>query len=103
MKNFTKKISISIVSLFLISTVYAGQKVDQTIDLAGSRKVTWYLPDQAPLGWVFLQHGFNRNKDNLADLATHLMDSGFMVLTANCSVTNGNASLARAIADALVQ
>lgn len=88
--------------LLLSPMATAGEKVNQTIDLGGSRAVTWYLPDVAPTGWVYLQHGFQRNKSHLDDIATHYMNNGLMVLTANSSVTGGNASLARSIADDLI-
>ncbi|WP_196139555.1 PKD domain-containing protein [Aliikangiella sp. G2MR2-5] len=91
--------------LLLFSTAnfsIAGEKVNESIDLGGSRQATWYLPDGPAQGWVLLQHGFQRNKSNLDDLATHLMDNGLLVLTVNASVTGGNASLARDFADDLV-
>jgi hypothetical protein len=93
---------IPFVCVFLTPTTQAGQKVNQSIDLGGNRQVTWYLPDSTPGGWVFLQHGFSRDKSNMDDLATHLMDNGLMVLTANCSVSNGNPNLAQDVGDDLV-
>jgi PKD repeat protein len=88
--------------LYLSAPLIAGEKVNQSVDLGGSRQATWYLPDIAPNGWILLQHGFQRNKSNLDDLATHLMDNGLMVLTINSSVSGGNSNLAISVADDLV-
>ena len=82
--------------------LHAGQKVNESVNLGGSRQATWYLPDEAPTGWMLLQHGFQRNKSNLDDIATHLMDNGLMVLTINSSVSNGNPNLAKDVADDLI-
>ena len=94
---------VCVTALLSVSlAVHAGVKVNQTIDLGGNRSVTWYLPDTTPSGWVFFQHGFQRSKNNLDDIASHYMDNGLMVLTANSNVTGGNASLARNVADAII-
>lgn len=95
-------LTVFLLQFFLVNSLIAGEKVDQNIDLGGSRSATWYLPDTTPGGWVLLQHGFQRNKNNLDDLATHLMDSGIMVLTINSNVTGGNSSLATDVADDLI-
>ncbi|MCO7225580.1 PKD domain-containing protein [Pleionea sp. CnH1-48] len=102
MRNATHYLKLLCIQLCLIGPLFAGEKVNESIDLAGNRQATWYLPDNAPNGWILLQHGFQRNKSNLDDLATHLMDNGLMVLTINSSVTGGNANLAKSVADALV-
>lgn len=86
----------------LLSPLDAAEKVNQSVDLGGNRQATWYLPDEPKDGWVLLQHGFQRNKNNLDHLATTLMNNGIMVLTINSNSTGGNRSLAREIADDLV-
>ncbi len=86
----------------LAGITIAGEKFNQSVDLGGSRQGTWYIPDSPPTGWILLQHGFQRNKNNLDDLATFYMDNGLMVLTINSSVTRGNRSLARNVADDLI-
>ncbi len=98
------QLSLALLMFSALATpnLFAGSKVNETVDLGGNRQATWYLPDSPSNGWVLLQHGFQRNKSNLDDLATHLMDNGIMVLTINSDVSNGNPSLARNIADDLV-
>ncbi|NVJ60530.1 MAG: PKD domain-containing protein [Gammaproteobacteria bacterium] len=90
------------IQLLLSATAVAGEKVNQSVDLAGSRQATWYLPDEPAEGWILLQHGFQRNKNNLDHLATTFMNNGIMVLTINSNSTGGNPSLAREIADDLI-
>ena len=80
----------------------AGTKVDDDVTLGGSRAATWYLPDAQPETWVYLQHGYSRNKGHVDDLATELMDRGLMVLAVNCDVSGGNGSLARDVADDII-
>ncbi|MDX1694341.1 MAG: PKD domain-containing protein [Ketobacteraceae bacterium] len=101
-KVLHKSAFCAITCLLILSNAYAGEKINQTIDLGGNRSVTWYVPDTTPVGWVFLQHGFQRNKSHLDDIATHFMDNGLMVLTTNSNVTGGNKSLAHSVADDLV-
>lgn len=95
-------LALILIQFMLAGTLFAGEKVNQSVDLGGNRDGTWYLPDNIPNGWILLQHGFQRNKSNLDDLATHLMDNGIMVLTINSNVSGGNASLAVNVADDLV-
>lgn len=100
-RNYIYWIFIGILIQFS-SGLHAGEKIDESVNLGGSRQATWYLPDEPSTGWVLLQHGFQRNKSNLDDIATHLMDNGLMVLTINSSVSNGNPSLAKDVADDLI-
>ena len=100
-----KNITLLICFLFQLNIVFdsqAGEKVNETIDLAGNRAATWYVPDNNPQGWMLLQHGFQRNKGHLDDIATYLMDNDILVLTINSSVTGGNQSLAVDIANELI-
>ncbi|MCW9016381.1 MAG: PKD domain-containing protein, partial [Kangiellaceae bacterium] len=90
------------ISLLLPVSLSAAEKIDESVNLGGSRQATWYLPDNPSSGWVLLQHGFQRNKSNLDDMATHLMENGLMVLTINSNVSNGNPSLAKDVADDLI-
>ncbi|MQY26112.1 alpha/beta fold hydrolase [Nocardia aurantia] len=41
----------------------------------------WYLPEGAPRGLVWLQHGFARTDANVADLAETLTAAGYLVFT----------------------
>ena len=68
----------------------------------GSYNVDWYVPTGTAIGWVFLQHGFSRGARNLRNMGLALMNKGLMVLSVNCSVSGGNNSLARAMADSIV-
>ncbi|WP_144393522.1 PKD domain-containing protein [Pleionea sediminis] len=102
MKKLFHYLTILFIQLAFLSPVIAGEKVDQSVDLAGNRQATWYLPDDEPQGWILLQHGFQRNKSRLDHIATTYMDNGIMVLAINANSTGGNRSLARDIADALV-
>ncbi len=85
-----------------LQPVFAVQKVNQSVDLGGNRQGTWYIPDEPAPAWILLQHGFQRNKSNLDDIATEFADRGLLVLTINSSTGSGNPSLARDIADDLV-
>lgn len=102
MKKIIYLINLLCIQLLLIASVNAGEKVNTNVDLGGNRSATWYLPDNQAQGWIFLQHGFQRNKGHLDDMATHLMDNGFMVLTVNSSVTGGNRNLALQVADDII-
>ncbi len=83
-------------------TCMAAEKVNQNVDLGGSRQATWYLPDGNPDALILFQHGFQRNKSNIDHIATELMNNGLMVLTINSSVASGNPSLAKDVADDIV-
>ncbi|WMS89119.1 PKD domain-containing protein [Pleionea litopenaei] len=87
---------------FVQNHLYAAEKINQSINLAGNRQATWYIPDGQADTWVILQHGFQRNKSNMDHFATTLMNNGFLVLTLNTSVTGGNPSLASDMADAVI-
>ncbi len=102
MKKLIHLISIFFIQLVLFTSAFAAEKINQTIDLAGNKQATWYIPDGQAESWVFLQHGFQRNRGNMDHFATTLMNNGFLVLTMNANVTGGNRSLARNVADDLV-
>jgi dienelactone hydrolase len=42
--------------------------------------VTWHFPARPPVGLVWLQHGFFRTNQNIADLASKLAYAGFVVV-----------------------
>ncbi|WP_246075821.1 PKD domain-containing protein [Aliikangiella marina] len=102
MNKILKYISVLCIQLLLVVTANAGEKINTNLDLGGNRAATWYLPDGQAAGWILLQHGFQRNKGHLDDMATHLMDNGFIVLTINSSVTGGNRNLALQVADDII-
>ena len=50
MRNATHYLKLLCIQLCLIGPLFAGEKVNESIDLAGNRQATWYLPDNAPNG-----------------------------------------------------
>ncbi|NVJ59971.1 MAG: PKD domain-containing protein [Gammaproteobacteria bacterium] len=102
MKRFMQMGACLCIQAALLAPLEAAEKVNQSVDLGGSRQATWYLPDGQPDGWILLQHGFQRNKSHLDHIATTFMNNGIMVLTINSNSTGGNRSLAREIADDLI-
>ncbi|NVK88418.1 MAG: PKD domain-containing protein [Gammaproteobacteria bacterium] len=104
-RNLTRTLGVLLTLQWLVVTsvsTHAAEKINQSIDLGGNRQATWYIPDGQAHSWVLLQHGFQRNKNNMDHFATTLMENGFLVLTMNASVTGGNASLARDFADDII-
>ncbi|WP_067701478.1 hypothetical protein [Nocardia jejuensis] len=45
------------------------------------QQASWYLPPGAPRGLIWLQHGFARTSDNVADLAAGFAAAGYLVFT----------------------
>jgi hypothetical protein len=63
----------------------AVARVSNTVDarcsfLTYRQPSDWYLPAGEPRGLVWLQHGFSRSNDRMADLAGRYADAGFVVL-----------------------
>lgn len=48
----------------------------------------WYFPAGAPQGLVWLQHGFARSKDNVADLASKYAGAGYLVFAPTLPTAN---------------
>ena len=64
------------------SSLAAPRSFDGTLQFGRDAvQATWYLPAQAPRGFVVLFHGFSRNKGHMRDLAGRLQDEGLVVLT----------------------
>lgn len=42
---------------------------------------TWWFPAREPLALLWLQHGFARGRDRMADLAAHYSAAGYLVMT----------------------
>ncbi|MEI8080654.1 MAG: alpha/beta hydrolase [Actinomycetes bacterium] len=73
------------------------------------RPTTWWFPQGPPKALVWLQHGFARSNDNMADLAGKLAGNGYLVFapdlaSANvlgCTLENlgGNGNYMRNVAD----
>jgi hypothetical protein len=58
----------------------------QTIDIPCGASMLhqpsdWFIPAGAPKALVWLQHGFARTNVNVADLATHFAEAGYLVFT----------------------
>ncbi len=71
--------------------------------------VDWYVPTTTPRALIWLQHGFARSAANVADLARHYADAGYLVFApsipsadpAGCTLQNvtGNTAFLAGIAD----
>lgn len=87
------------------TTPVAGARVETgTLVLAGTEiEVYWFRPEQAPAGFMLLQHGFARHCANLRETGLTLAAAGFTVLCLNADMARGNAALAEALAAHLAQ
>ncbi|MEM9102560.1 MAG: hypothetical protein AAGB12_09555 [Pseudomonadota bacterium] len=89
-----------IFSLFLSQVVMAWTKVSNSITMNGQNfSADWYLPDNQARGLVYLQHGFQADKNNVSQLAEVYVSADIMVLAIDASMTGGNPSLAVTVAD----
>ncbi|MET7770072.1 hypothetical protein [Nocardia sp. NPDC005366] len=75
-------------TFFAPATAHAGPvtHTTQSVDIPCGTSVLhqpsdWFLPAGPPRGLVWLQHGFARTNTNVADLATHFADAGYLVFT----------------------
>lgn len=103
----TSRISLTLAGAIMsVTALLPQQTLADTIKSATVRFGTtsynadWYLPTRQPDGIVYLQHGFPRDKKNLKELGTHLMQQGLMVLAIKAGMTGGAPSLAPNVATA---
>ncbi len=62
----------------------AVTRIETTVEIrcaftVRSQSADWYLPGGAPRGLVWLQHGFGRANDHMADLAGKYASAGYVV------------------------
>lgn len=87
----------------IISKDSTGSVINSQLTIAGtSYSVDWYLPNANASGLVTVQHGFSRGCGNLRDTSKRIMANGLMVLCVNANMSGGNAALAEALGDALI-
>ncbi|GLS25375.1 hypothetical protein [Marinibactrum halimedae] len=102
MNTITTKLAGSLLTVAFSCGVSAGTIVSERVGLGEVEYMAeWYLPDvesDIP-ALVYLQHGFGRGPNNLLDLATYLMDKGFMVLSVDANLAGGNPRLAARVVD----
>lgn len=83
-------------------TSASGQCRNTTTTIgAASYNADWYLPNGTASALMVLEHGFSRGCGNLRNTSRAIMERGVMVVCFNANMSGGNASLGRALGDAL--
>jgi hypothetical protein len=86
--------SVATLALAPLSPAHAAvTRVQTTVEIRCAFTILnqgadWYFPAGTPQGLVWLQHGFARSKDNVADLASKYAGAGYLVFAPTLPTAN---------------